>query len=364
MIPNTTGLINFVNATRADQPRNEYSETLAYFDLPLQFHLFENHGVEIDGGQNIETRVRYRDGVGFRMKGYYESNPAVKRDTLTVYTVPWAHWEKQVSIDTKEQKMNQGANGIVDLMDIEFSDAYETIGNNLEALCVGVPQSDTDIKAFVGLHAWYPTLPVSQSDLVGGFNAFTWYYSDGTATNLIGGRDCSDLRFTRLRRWAGTYQDPSSDQFVQLIQRGCIRTGFKKQSVKGLKGDMAAMDGQMGFAPTTVYEQLEVRVNKFEQSGGGDALGKYDNVRIRSVPFVPVPILDQFAWAPVWVLRLGRRGVHGVKQKGRWRQEGKFAANADSQDVLVAPIVGSGNIRSRDLRGGGFCVSLVRGSAT
>lgn len=364
MIPNIDGLANFVTSTRRDQPKGEWTETLAYYDLPLIQYLVDMHGVDIDFGQGAEIRVRYRENVGFRMKGYYEANPAAKRETLTSYNIRPAHWEQQVAIDEKEHKLNQGVNQIVSALDIEYSGAYEAIANNLELQLVSTPQNATDEKAHLGLPAAIPTLALSAADPIGGFNGVTWYYADATPTTLYGGRDMALLQFSRLRSWAATYTDPSNEQFVQAFVRACIRTGFKRKSVQGLKGDTgASIENQVAFAPTTVYEAVENRVNRFEQSGGGDALGKYQQARIRSVPLVPTPILDTLAYAPVWCTRLGKKGLHYARQRGRFRNETPLKSNADSQDVLVGQVVGTGNLRNADRRGAGFCLHLVRTAA-
>lgn len=359
----TQSLINFLNATRADQPKGEYTETLESYDLPLQEYIFEQNGMDYDGGTQLEVRVRYREAIGFHMRGYYEARAAVKRATLASYPIIPAHWQQDVAIDTKERAMNAGGNQIVDLMDVEFSGAYEAIGNNLERLIVSNPQNATDQQAFLGLFHWFPTLPLNQTDATGSFSAFTWYYADGTAVNTLGTLDASTLQYTRLRRWAGTYDGSVSDGLVTMVQRALIRTGFKRAgAARKIKGGMAT-NAHVLFTPTTIYEGFETRVNKSTQSTDGDALGKYDTVRLRGVPLVPVPAFDALAYAPILGVKLGKNGLHGCKQRGRWNTELGFDSNADSRDVLVNPIVGSGNVRCRDVRGGGFNIHVVRTAA-
>jgi hypothetical protein len=352
-------MLDLLTNARAIQTKGQMTATRSRTDSPVSRLVFGEHGKNHSGGTAYEVRVRLNESGSYIKEEFYGDTPTARRNVMGKISIPWAYWQVAPSYDEKELQENRGGESIVDTLDTIFDDAYTEDEERTEGMMVGTPASSTDTNSIWGLPVWFPTLPLNTSDTTGGFNAYRWYYQDGTSTDSLGSLDCSDVRYERLRRWAGTYTE-INQAFFDLFRRARTRTNFR--SIANVKGEMAEGMNTC-FAGHATCDSIEARGNQGPDDQQGDAGGKFTVARCQGIVVLRAPVIDSLAYSPVWGVKLGPRGLFGSKQAGRWKREYPFMNDPDRNSVYIAPIKSGGNTVCRDVRGGGFCLHVTRTAA-
>lgn len=345
-----TDIGDLINSTLAKMPKGKFAETMRETEVVLTKVLLT--GAKSINGTTLDTRIRLRPKGTARFTNLYEVTPNVQVDLMGVASTPWGHVEEKMEFDEREGWMNMGAERIVELMEERRSGCYESLYFLVEDALVATPQNANDHKALRGLPYWFPQLGDGVEDPVGGFNATTIRFADGSTSTTCAGIDASDPQNLRWRPWAATHNGRMDHFLVEQIRRAMTRTNF--MILAELKGQGVESGGRsrlcMGHEFADQYENM---VNLGPDDRGDDVI-PITGGKLRGVPVTRVPVMESLSYQPVWGFKTNK--VYGRLLNGMWMRQGKAINDRNSTQVFTVPITGSCLVHCEDRRGGGFCI--------
>ena len=357
-------LTAFQNSTRAKVRRNSFATTVALNDYAfLNEFLYRNPNSKPAGGTVYEERVRLRANNGAtRGVDLYETTSAQKSPPPVIARVPYVFYEnKGIVFDTREEALNSGEEAIIRHMDAERDANYEDIANRLENDLATTPLSATDTKHLLGLPAWLrPSMQSNgtfTADLVGGFNATTIRYLNGstaTFSTTLANIDASTVANERWRNWCATR--PAGDLTLptcQTIRRGMEATKFK--ALPMLKGEMKTTDAVV-FMSQTDHEVYKTLVESGPDDRAGDVF-PFKDFTLGQARIVRAPQLDNDAIRPLYFVRLNMFSM--IKVPGFWMKEGKVREMPGAHNTMYIPIDIGGQLFTNNPRAAG---GVVHGS--
>jgi len=219
----------------------------------------------VSGGRTIVQELEYAENGTYKRYSGYETLDISPSDVFTAAEFDWKQAAVAVSISGLEQLQNSGKEALIDLLESRIGNAERTFANNLSADMYSDGTASNQIGGLQALVADDPT-----TGTVGGINRATWTFyqnyaydatTDGgaaaTASNIQGymntvwlnvtrGTDRPNLILADNNYFNLYWQSLQSIQRIQSDKMG--QAGFT--SLKYMDADVVFDGGYNGNAPT------------------------------------------------------------------------------------------------------------------
>jgi hypothetical protein len=361
-------LADLLATTLRDLPKGQFE--VMWDSQHYEFcQIYEESRREVDGGTSIQRNAILDRHGRARYRRLYDTDQPTVDQSQFVINVPWTQIGTDYSWDVVEILRNKNSSkGFINLLESRRVERMWDLAELIEERGWMTPTSSTDTLYPYGVPYYINFL--ANGATVGGFNATTIRYQNGTTGTVCAGIDAS-----AEPKWAN-YADVYNridNALLRKLRSAVRRTRFKPAPFVKTPGDDAVGKKIKLYAADDVVTELEDLADKRDDDNepedlAGKMLHNFEGcVYFNKMPVVYIPQLDGFtvtagggeAFTPNPIYCIDWSKFQPIVQEGYWMEESKPMVDRGQHTTFTVFLDGSHNNLVTNRRTAGFVLHNV-----
>ncbi|MCA9280345.1 MAG: hypothetical protein H6815_00455 [Phycisphaeraceae bacterium] len=300
----TMDLITDLNeSTLPSLRKNVMMITQEYDDYPLTKYFLER-GQKAFTGTREQVQCRLSNSGTAKFVGPYEVRSVSHKNLIQHYEQDACPFDDQIIISKLVNERNAGKEKIVDMLMTQMDDKFENLYNLCEEGMASAPYTHNDTQSLWGLPAMLPYLDDDVVDPIGGYNAMTTRYGDGSTSTLLpySTIDRSLTKNRRARTMAATHGGVFDPVLNDTLRRLLTRSNFKTLTKYKVKMDQAS-GGDRIYTSHELVDGLESYTESAPDDWKGDSQPSKGMVAIRGIDIQRVAAFGDLTEMPIFGVR-------------------------------------------------------------